>query len=77
MNASLTVYYSTPFGENSKGETIPWIYHDDDLNMDFYPVFLSQKICSEYFKIAGRAQFLIIKGDLESALGALDVHPLL
>lgn len=77
MNASHTLYYSTPAGENKDGKMTLWLIHNEELNMSFYPTFLSEELCYESLSSAGRKGFIIIKGTLESVLSSLDINPVL
>lgn len=77
MNASHTLYYSTPVGENAEGKTVMWIINNSRLNMSFYPTFMSRELCQETLSSAGRRNFIIIEGTLESALNSLDTNPIL
>lgn len=77
MNASQPLYYSTPAGENQEGKMTLWLIHNEKLNMSFYPAFLSEELCRETLSSAGRKNFIIIKGTLESVLSSLDINPVL
>jgi len=77
MNASHTLYYSTPVGENKDGKTIMWLINNSRLNMSFYPTFMTRELCQETLSAAGRINFIIIEGTLESALSSLDTNPIL
>lgn len=77
INAGLPVYYSTPIGENNEGQPILWLIKIDEPRMDFYPAFLSKELCYEHFTSAGRKDFLVIEGNLKSALSSLDTSAVL
>ena len=76
-NASHPLYYSTPVGENREGKPTVWLLCSDKSDMPFYPTFLSKDLCYQSLTSAGRKDFLIIQGTLESALSSLDTSPLL
>ncbi len=76
-NASLPVYCSTPMGENQKGENVMWLLSNPQGNASFYPAFLTKELCYESLSSAGRRNFMIIEGTLESTLLSLDSSPVL
>lgn len=76
-NASHPLYYSTPAGENQEGKMTLWLIYNEKLNMSFYPTFLSKELCYRSLSSAGRKDFIIIEGTLESALSSLDTSPIL
>lgn len=45
--------------------------------MSFYPTFLSKGLCYRSLSSAGRKDFIVIEGTLESALSSLDTSPIL
>ncbi|MBR2406628.1 MAG: hypothetical protein IKB04_06305 [Clostridia bacterium] len=77
MNAQHPLFYSTPAGENSEGQVTLWLLNHAKLNMSFYPTFLSKEYCYKSLSSAGRKNFIIIEGTLESALSSLDTSPVL
>lgn len=77
MNAKLPLYYSTPVGENEEGKPVLWLTSYPNLDIAFYPTFLSVEECYSFFNSAGRKSFLVFEGTLEAALNALDSTPLL
>ena len=77
MNASRPLYYSTPAGENQEGQMTFWLLYNEELDTHFYPAFSSKKLCHDSFTSAGRKNFILIKGTLESALSSLDTDPIL
>lgn len=77
MNAQHPLFYSTPAGENSEEQVTLWLLNHTKLNMRFYPTFLSKEYCYKSLSSAGRKNFIIIEGTLESALSSLDTSPVL
>ncbi|MBQ8789685.1 MAG: hypothetical protein IJZ51_00055 [Ruminiclostridium sp.] len=77
INADHPLFYSTPAGENKDGKMVLWLVNIPKLNMNFYPAFLSADFCRKSLSEAGRRNFMIIEGTLESALSSLDSSPAL
>lgn len=77
INADHPLFYSTPAGENKDGKMVLWLVNIPKLNMNFYPAFLSADFCQKSLSEAGRRNFMIIEGTLESALSSLDSSPAL
>ena len=77
INADHPLFYSTPAGENKDGKMVLWLVNIQKLNMNFYPAFLSADFCQKSLSEAGRRNFMIIEGTLESALSSLDSSPAL
>lgn len=77
MNAKKTVFYSTPYGEDKSGKPQVWVLKSERSNTVCYPVFLSKETCLAFLTAMGRANFIIIEGDLKGALESLDFHPVL
>ena len=77
INASRPLYYSTPTGENQEGKEVVWLRNHPEQNKSLYPVFTTRELCHQSFANAGRKNFIIIEGTLESALASLDSHPAL
>lgn len=76
-HADRKVFYSTPFGEDKNVKPQLWILSGTGSNIGYYPVFSSSKRCNSFFNSIGRADFLIIEGDINSALEGLDSHEIL
>ncbi len=77
IHAKHPLFYSTPAGENSEGQMTLWLLHDTKLDICFYPAFLSKELCYTSLSSAGRKDFIIIKGTLETVLSSLDTDPIL
>ena len=77
INADHPLFYSTPAGENKDGKMVLWLVNIPKLNMNFYPAFLSADFCQKSLSEAGRSNFMIVEGTLESALSSLDSSPAL
>ena len=77
INSNMPLYYSTPAGENAEGQTQLWLLNNSKLNMQFYPTFMSRELCYNSLSSAGRKNFIIIEGTIESALSSLDTNPVL
>ena len=72
-----TVFYSTPYGEDKSGKPQVWVLKSERSNTVCYPVFLSKEACLAFLSAMGRADFIIIEGNLKGALESLDFHPAL
>ena len=77
MNSATPLFYSTPAGENVEGKNQLWLLNHSKLNMQFFPTFLSKELCYASLSAAGRKNFIILEGTIESALSLLDTNPIL
>ena len=77
LNAGVTLYYSTPFGEDRGGRTRLWVLSNHENDLQHYPAFTDKAACNRFLASIGRQGFLIIEGDLGSLLDSLDSHTLL
>ncbi len=77
QNATVTLYYSTPFGEDANGRQQIWVLSNRKNEIQHFPAFSSKKKCADFLLAMGRKDFMIIKGDLISLLDSLNAHPLL
>ena len=78
LNAEVTVYYSTPFGEDRQGRTQLWVLSNAENSLKHYPAFTSKAACNRFLASIGRqGGFLIIEGDLRDLLDSLDSHEVL
>ena len=75
-NEKKTLYYSTPFFENEKGQ-YPNVLQTNDSNIMFFPAFSNISDLEEHMKKIGCTKHLAIKGDLKGVLDSLDSHPLI
>ena len=75
-NEKKTLYYSTPFFENEKGQ-YPNVLQTNDSDIMFFPAFSNISDLKEHMKTIGCTKHLIIKGDLKGVLDSLDSHPLI
>lgn len=71
------LYYSTPFGEDKSGTPRLWVLSTHESAVKYMPAFTSGEKCRDMMTKMGRAEFMIIEGNLRSLLQALDAHPLL
>ena len=77
LNATATVYYSTPFGEDRAGRTQLWVLSNRENDLQHYPAFTDKASCNRFLAAIGRQGFPIIEGDLRTLLDSLDSHELL
>ena len=77
LNADITLYYSTPFGEDRSGRTGLWVLSNRENDLQHYPAFTGKAECNRFLASIGRQNFPIIEGDLRSLLDSLDSHPAL
>ena len=75
-NEKKTLYYSTPFFENEKGQ-YPNVLQTNDSDILFFPAFSNISDLEEHMKTIGCTKHLAIKGDLKGVLDSLDSHPLI
>ena len=75
-NEKKTLYYSTPFFENEKGQ-YPNVLQTNDSDIMFFPAFSNISDLEEHMKKIGCTKYLAIKGDLKGVLDSLDSHPLI
>lgn len=69
------LYYSTPLGDDQEGKPHLYILSSHASEYGYYPAFLSQEHCMQFFTSVGRNGFMIIEGDLKSFLSSLDSSP--
>ena len=77
LNATATVYYSTPFGEDRAGRTQLWVLSNRENDLQHYPAFTDKASCNRFLAAIGRQGFPIIEGDLRTLLDSLDSHEML
>lgn len=77
LQASHPLYYSTPIGENQEGKEIVWLRRHPKQGKSLYPVFATRELCHQSLTQAGRKNFIIVEGTLESAFASLESHPAL
>ncbi len=75
-NEKKTLYYSTPFFENEKGQ-YPNVLQTNGSDIMFFPAFSNISDLKEHMKAIGCTKHLIIKGNLKDVLDSLDSHPLI
>lgn len=75
LNSKMTLYYSTPFGEDKSGNMRPWVLAEKPSDDIFFPAFINKKSCFEFLSAMGRKKFMVIEGDLQHALESLNSHP--
>ena len=75
-NEKKTLYYSTPFFEDDKGQHAN-VLQTDASDIVFFPAFSNISDLKAHMTAIGCTEHLIIKGDLKSVLDSLDSHPLI
>ena len=75
-NEKKTLFYSTPFYENEKGQ-FPNAMQTQGSDCFYFPAFTTLAGLEEHLKKIGCAKHLVIKGDLKSVLDSLDSHRLI
>lgn len=76
MGKSL-LYYSTPLGNGQDGKPRLYLLSSKGSDDRYFPVFLSEKHCMEFFTSLNRDGFMIMQGTLNEFLSSLDIDPLL
>ena len=75
-NEKKTLYYSTPFFENEKGQH-PNALQTNGSDIMFFPAFSNISDLKAHLTTIGCTEHLIIKGNLKDVLNSLDSHPLI
>ncbi len=75
-NRELTVYYSTPAGENEEGKQMLYLM-TDNAGAVYLPVFTEQKECEDFFIRIGRRNFVGLQNSLKNLLDTLDTNEML
>lgn len=75
-NENKTLYYSTPFVENARGQS-PNVLQTNESEVMFFPAFSTAADLRAHMAAIGCSQHLIIKGNLKGVLASLDSHPIL
>ncbi len=75
-NEKKTLYSSTPFFEDEKGQ-YPNVLQTNGSDIMFFPAFSNISDLEEHMKTIGCTKYLAIKGNLKDVLDSLDSHPLI
>lgn len=73
---NLTLYYSTPAGDNDEGKQMLYLM-TDPAGAVYLPTFTSEEACREFFKSIGRTNFVGLQNTLENLLDTLDTNEML
>ena len=73
-NEKKTLYYSTPFFENDRGQH-PNVLQTKASDIVYFPAFTGISGLKEHMTALGCAEYLIVEGDLKGVLDSLDSHP--
>ena len=73
-NEKKTLYYSTPFFENSRGQH-PNALKTNASDIMYFPSFTDISNLKKHMTDIGCAEYLVIKGNLKDVLDSLDCHP--
>jgi len=71
------LYYSTPLGDDKAGNSKLYLLSNRETECKYFPAFLSEEHCMQFFTKSGRNGFMIIQGNLGNFLSSLDSSPLL
>ncbi len=72
-----TVFYSTPAGNDRSGKPQLYLLSNKDEDVKYFPVFLSQESCMNWYNSVGRNGFVLLEGELFKMLEMLDSNEML